>query len=245
MHKKLFLITVLFFLILLASFAWASDVPSSKVVFEIGSNTYILNDKTATMEAAPFIENNRTFVPVRYLALSLGVSEDDIVWSASARTVTLKADDVSVEMAVGGNILYVNDSPREMDVTPVIKNGRTYLPARYVAESLGYKVRWDAANRSVFIEPERAAAQPAATEAEKAVEQAKFDLADNKGISISTVSLKEFVEVDWPDTSLGCPEPGCMYAQVITPGYKIILSDGSTDYEYHADKNGNVVSCNP
>ena len=80
-------------------------------------------------------------------------------------------------------------------------------------------------------------------EAEKAVEQAKIDLAQRKGIAKEKIVLIRVDDVDWPDTSLGCPEPGKVYAQVITPGYKILLSDGQEEYEYHSDKENNVVYC--
>jgi len=81
------------------------------------------------------------------------------------------------------------------------------------------------------------------SEAEKAVEQAKIDLAQRKGIAKEKIVLIRVDDVDWPDTSLGCPEPGKVYAQVITPGYKILLSDGQDEYEYHSDKENNVVYC--
>ena len=81
------------------------------------------------------------------------------------------------------------------------------------------------------------------SEAEKAVEQAKIDLAQRKGIAKEKIVLIRVDDVDWPDTSLGCPEPGKVYAQVITPGYKILLSDGQEEYEYHSDKENNVVYC--
>lgn len=47
---------------------------------------------------------------------------------------------------------------------------------------------------------------------------------------------------EWSDTSLGCPKKDMMYAQVITPGFLIILSGDGKNYTYHAglDK---VVSC--
>ncbi|MEW6182235.1 MAG: copper amine oxidase N-terminal domain-containing protein [Bacillota bacterium] len=243
MHKKLFLLAVLAFVFLISSTSCASGNLSGEVVFRVGNNTYTINDETTTMDAVPFIENSRTFIPVRYLAICLSVPESNILWSSSARTVTLKTDTVTMEMAVGGHIFYVNDAACEMDVTPLIINGRTYLPARYVAEPFGYMVRWDAAARSVSIVPEGADTEPAANEAEKIVEQVKTDLADNKEVSVSTIGVKEITQVEWPDTSLGCPEPGLMYAQVITPGYKIILSDGSTDYEYHAGNGGNLIFC--
>ena len=41
--------------------------------------------------------------------------------------------------------------------------------------------------------------------------------------------------VEWPDASLGNPQPGMVYAQVVTPGYKIILSARGQQYEYHSE----------
>jgi hypothetical protein len=49
--------------------------------------------------------------------------------------------------------------------------------------------------------------------------------------------------VEWPDTSLGCPKPGEFYAQVITPGYLIVLAVDGEEIEYHADEAGNAVRC--
>ncbi|MEO6197803.1 MAG: hypothetical protein ABIP58_06805, partial [Dehalococcoidia bacterium] len=46
---------------------------------------------------------------------------------------------------------------------------------------------------------------------------------------------------DWPDTSLGNPQGEMFYAQVITPGYKIILEAGGSQYEYHTDLAGNFT----
>ena len=75
------------------------------------------------------------------------------------------------------------------------------------------------------------------------VELAKHDLANRLGVPEDRVKVVQVSEVDWPDASLGCPEPGKLYAQVITPGKKIILSVGQETYEYHTDLRGRVVYC--
>ena len=79
--------------------------------------------------------------------------------------------------------------------------------------------------------------------AEQVVEQAKKDLARRKGIDKKDIAVVKAEAVEWPDTSLGCPEEGMMYAQVITPGYKIFLSYEEKIYEYHSDKEDRVVYC--
>lgn len=75
------------------------------------------------------------------------------------------------------------------------------------------------------------------------VEKAEADLAARSGTSPEDIRLLELREVEWRDTSLGCPQPGMMYAQVITPGYLLVLEARGQSYEYHADKQGNVVYC--
>ncbi len=85
--------------------------------------------------------------------------------------------------------------------------------------------------------------EPIPPGAEAAVGQAKKDLAARQGVDENSVAVVGVEPVDWPDTSLGCPEPGMMYAQVVTPGYKIHLSCGKERYTYHSDRGTQVVFC--
>ena len=73
------------------------------------------------------------------------------------------------------------------------------------------------------------------SEAPPVVDIAKNDLAKRLNISIDQVQVVKIENVDWPDTSLGYPQKGMMYAQVITPGFRIILKVGDRLYEYHSD----------
>jgi hypothetical protein len=59
---------------------------------------------------------------------------------------------------------------------------------------------------------------------------------------IKVISVEEVV---WPDTSLGCPEPGKFYAQVLVPGYRVILEVGGRRVEVHTDLRGRFVICTP
>ncbi|WP_165859365.1 N-acetylmuramoyl-L-alanine amidase [Desulfofundulus salinus] len=124
-----------------------------EVVFKVGEKNYFVNEKSFTMDAAPFIAQGRTYVPLRYLALALNVAEKDIQWDKNTRTVLLTKDSVTVKLTVGSKTITVNGQAKAMDVAPVIKDGRSYLPARYVAEALGYRVEWNQQNRTVRMEP--------------------------------------------------------------------------------------------
>ncbi len=79
--------------------------------------------------------------------------------------------------------------------------------------------------------------------AEPAVMAARWDLASRVGVEVEEVRVKDFEAVEWRDSSLGCPEPGRMYLQVITPGYRVVLQAAGQSYEYHTNQGNRAVLC--
>ncbi len=67
------------------------------------------------------------------------------------------------------------------------------------------------------------------------------DLSAKLGLNRNAIEILSVEEHTWNDTSLGCPQPGKMYAQVMTPGFLIRLKAGDETYEYHASKNTAVL----
>jgi hypothetical protein len=85
---------------------------------------------------------------------------------------------------------------------------------------------------------------PAGQGAERVIQLARQDLAQKLSVPIDEIREVSVEAVEWPDTSLGCPQPGMMYAQVITPGFKVVLAAKGQTVEYHTDASGRrVVSC--
>jgi len=80
---------------------------------------------------------------------------------------------------------------------------------------------------------------------QRLVMRAKEDLARQLSSEVDQVDLVEVSAVEWSDASLGCPEPGKVYAQVITSGYRIVLKASGENYEYHGDTQQQVVCCEP
>ncbi len=169
----------------------AGAEPGHTAIFTAGQSVYTADSIAKTMDAETFIENGRAYVPMRYLALSLGVSEENIIWSASAQSVTLARGDVTVTAAIGGSKVYVNSQPVNMDEAPVLRGDRAYLPARYIAEAFGYTVGWDQATKSVLIGPRGKLPEPVALPSVGSYENLKELLNNgqsryNKGTGISS-----------------------------------------------------------
>jgi hypothetical protein len=68
-------------------------------------------------------------------------------------------------------------------------------------------------------------------------------IADETGASVQSITISSVERVDWPDTALGCPQPGEFYAQVITPGYRVMVEHEGQQFEVHTDLRGRAVTC--
>ncbi len=78
---------------------------------------------------------------------------------------------------------------------------------------------------------------------EKFVSLAKKDLAERLKIAADEINLVKTAEMTWPDSALGCPSPGKVYAQGRVPGYQIRLEAKGAEYVYNTDLRGTVLLC--
>ena len=75
------------------------------------------------------------------------------------------------------------------------------------------------------------------------VEDATADLAERLGVVTDAISTIAAVLVTWPDSSLGCPQPGMEYLQVLTDGAVIELEAEGAVYRYHAGEGSGPFLC--
>ena len=81
-------------------------------------------------------------------------------------------------------------------------------------------------------------------DAQRMVAIAKTDLMQRLGVTEEAIFVKSVEEKQWRNSSLGCPQPGMVYLQVITPGYRIVLTVGENDYDLHTDMS-RAILCSP
>ncbi|UCE30462.1 MAG: hypothetical protein JSW68_10350 [Burkholderiales bacterium] len=75
------------------------------------------------------------------------------------------------------------------------------------------------------------------------VARAVDDLATRLGIDSRQVQVLQAKAVVWPDSSLGCPQPGMAYKQVPEDGALILLKSGTRRYEYHSGGSRGLFLC--
>ncbi|MDX1664363.1 MAG: hypothetical protein R3272_11240 [Candidatus Promineifilaceae bacterium] len=104
-------------------------------------------------------------------------------------------------------------------------------------EGESYVVRTDIGGEAVRIE----AAATATDELPPAVETAREALAGELGIDAESIELLNFEQREWPNACLGLPDPGEMCAEVITPGWQVVLGAEGVAYQVRTDMDGDVV----
>ena len=139
--------------------ATTENIPEVRV--SIGSSNIVVDNRTYSMDVAPYIQSNSnsTLVPLRFVAVALtggnvdSADTSDIVsWDSSTKQAVISKDDVRVVFTAGSNIVTVNGQEMAMDhgVTAEIKNDRMFIPFRAMGEILGYGVEWDANTKTAI-----------------------------------------------------------------------------------------------
>lgn len=127
------------------------DNPSEKiqrVCFTIGKNTYSVGSTVKTMDAIPYISGGRTLIPIRYVADALGISPGLVSWDNQSKTVTIRASEIVI-LKMGSQIMKVGGKAYSMSATPVINNGRTFVPVAEISRALNIQTLWDGTTKVV------------------------------------------------------------------------------------------------
>ena len=123
------------------NFRDASEVPeqpASTVIFTVGSAQMISSGQIYDLEQAPFIENDRLYVPLRAVSDVFGLA---VVYNQESGYIRLTQDTQEIVLAVDSPLGTLKDGQTlQMDVPVLIRGDRACLPVRYISQILGYDV---------------------------------------------------------------------------------------------------------
>jgi len=125
----------------------ADSAPMDMLALKIGETTALVNGQPVSIEVGPFVKNQRTLVPFRFLGETLGAA---VSWNQRTEIATLTADGLTIQMPLKGDPT-VNGKRFSLDVPAEIINGRLSVPLRFVSEQLGCFVQYDNASRVILI----------------------------------------------------------------------------------------------
>jgi len=106
---------------------------------KLNENGIFLYINGSIFNANIIIENDRTLVPLRFISENLGAK---VGWDDAARKVTITDGNNKIELVIGNNKPTLNGKVIQIDAAPKIFNDYTYVPLRFIAESLKCKVDW-------------------------------------------------------------------------------------------------------
>ncbi len=117
------------------------DADVKKIELQIGNKSTDVNGKTITSDVAPRIIDGHTYVPLRYIAEILGC---EVAWDEATRTVTITQNGITMKLVIDEEI-------EGYGVAAVIRENRTLVPLRYIAEMLGANVIWHPETQEIAV----------------------------------------------------------------------------------------------
>jgi hypothetical protein len=127
---------------------WAIDEGVSYPYLRPYEHILVNGTEVTFKDAQPYIKDNRTLVPIRFIVEQLGAQ---VGWDEKTKQVTIEKDDKKIILKIGSKEVLINNSKVTLDVPAEIKDERTMVPLRFISEAFGAQVGWDETNRVVTI----------------------------------------------------------------------------------------------
>lgn len=128
------------------------DFDKRRIILQIGNSNMDVDGEAKPIDAeyniAPIIKDERTLVPVRAIVEEIGGC---VEWDSESCAATLSYGGTEIKLVIGKNIAYLNGVPHILDVAPIIENGRTMFPIRFIAENFGLDVKWKKLTNQIIV----------------------------------------------------------------------------------------------
>ncbi|MNJ49707.1 Protease inhibitor precursor [compost metagenome] len=126
-----------------------TGVQSAKVVMTVGQKSLTVNGTKQSIDVAPLLKDDTTYVPIKYVLDSFGGQSE---WNSTAKKITVMSGSTLLELTVGKKEFTLNGARKQSAVSPIIVDGRTLVPLRLVSEALGIDVKWEKKTKSITLE---------------------------------------------------------------------------------------------
>jgi outer membrane protein assembly factor BamB len=140
MFKKC--ISLMVIIVSVLSLSYSTSGATDDIIVKINNVALSSDDK-------PLILEGRTLLPLRAIFEALNII---VNWDNTTKTVTAETEDITIVLQINNKTALINGNEVELDVPAQIINNRTYVPVRFIAESVGASVDWDSSTRTVLIE---------------------------------------------------------------------------------------------
>ena len=202
MFKKAFLSFVLILCVICGSVVFTGASGETLSIY--------VNGTEIASDVSPYAKNNTTLVPVRAICNAIGI--DNILWDNDSKSVTVKGTSY-IQFTVGQSYAYKDGKRYSLSVPTEIKNGRTMIPLRFLAEAFGADVSWDSVYNCVDIYKQGITVPQSCRKNDYSKEEfewlARIVSAESAGepfsgqVAVANVVLNRVKSAEYPDTIYG------------------------------------------
>ena len=134
-----------------------TDSFTTKVVVPVGENYLISGENKVEIDVPAYINaNGYTMLPLRAVAVALGINENNVLWDQASRTATVMYGSKIINMTYGQKVVYVNGAMIPATAAVEITNDRMFLGLRDLGNALGVTdITWDAATKTATLNGNR------------------------------------------------------------------------------------------
>lgn len=142
--KKILMFIVIMIFVSLSTFATGDDY-----AIDIVEVSVLVNGEYLYSDTPHMLMRDKVFIVGKYLVEAFG---GEIEWFGETKTVIMTLDEKTIEVQIGNKVALVNGEIVELYKAPYIKDGRTMLPLKFVAEQFGCDVTWQQDIYTVLLE---------------------------------------------------------------------------------------------
>ncbi|MDU7151730.1 MAG: stalk domain-containing protein [Peptoniphilus grossensis] len=124
------------------------DENTKLIKMKINDVNYSINGESKKMDAKPFIKNDRTLVPLRFIVEAIG---GEVNWDNDNRLVTVNSKGKTIELPIDSKTIKIDGQDVSIDQAAIIKGDRTFVPIRFIAENLDMVVNYINDTREIEI----------------------------------------------------------------------------------------------
>ncbi len=122
--------------------------PANDVVLQIGSSQAEIDGAFHDLQTAPCIKDDVTLVPLRFITEAFGA---EVVWNAEDKGITLRHKEMVLQFWPEKSEAFVDDTVQTMAGAPVVEDGVTLVPLRFLVENLKYEVNFLSVTKKIYI----------------------------------------------------------------------------------------------
>ena len=125
------------------------SMQEEQIILTLDQNDALVNGVPYTLNAPPIAIEGRTYLPLRFIGEQVLHAQLD--WQPDSETITISKDSKQIVVVIGKNIALVDGKEIELDAPPIVKEGSTLLPVRFISEQFNIKIDYDKVTKKITL----------------------------------------------------------------------------------------------